>query len=121
MVAILRLGKCIPSDDADFPLHVLDALEEYQTIAVAEILVHRANLAAEGAVDGHAQGSGLSIHRTAATDHQIGMPNQIQAIDDLMWDAYLPICEKSRPMIPQMSSLLIIPRKHDDLYLRPTA
>src|SRR5580692_8567055 len=51
IVAILRLGKCVPSDDADFRLHVLDAFEEYQTIAVAEILVHCANLAAEGAVD----------------------------------------------------------------------
>jgi len=75
-------------------LQVLHALEEYQTTAVAEILVHCANLAAERAVDGHSQSSGLSVHRTAATDDQIGVPYQIQTIDDLVWYTDLPILEK---------------------------
>src|ERR1700751_395237 len=118
---MLRPERRVPPGDSDFCLHVLHTLQEYQTAPVAEILIDRADLAAKRAVDGHSQRSGLSVHRTAPTDHQIGVPNQIQTVHDLVWDAYLPISEKAGPMTSQMNSLLLIARKNHDLYLGPAA
>ena len=71
----------------DLVIDVGGGFDEDETVLVAELAVHRAGRAAENAVNRHAHGGRLAVHRAAATDDEIGVPDEVEAIDD-SWRNY---------------------------------
>ena len=67
-------------------IDLIGCFDQDEAVLFAEQAVHRAGRTAEDAVNRYAQGGGLAIHSAAATDHYIGVPDEIEAIDDALWN-----------------------------------
>ena len=71
----------LSSLNEDFALNVFDVLDQHEAATRRQVLVDRANFSAKDAVNGHMQGGRLAIHRSASADHQVCVPNEVEAID----------------------------------------
>ena len=77
-------------------------------------MINRANFSTEDAIDRHAQRGGLAVHRTAAADHEIGMPEQIQAINGGARNDRARGAKPLRPVLADEFALLGVAREQHD-------
>src|SRR6266403_2894507 len=102
-----RCSELPASNQRELLSNVVETLEEREPAAGAEITVDRADRTAKDAVDGHAERGGLSIHRSAATDDEIGVPDETETVDDLLGDDDLAVAEPARPFAFDQLSLAV--------------
>src|SRR5439155_21977245 len=74
----------LPPHHSDFRLNILFALEEDQPARCAEITIHRADPPADDAIDRHASRCRLAYHSSATAAHQVGDPDQIEAVHPML-------------------------------------
>ena len=61
--------------------NIFYTFQEYQPSRIGQVPIHSSNFAPENAVNWDAQGCGFAIHRPAAADHQVGMPQEVKTVD----------------------------------------
>jgi len=86
------LGAIVPCYD-DLRLYILDALQEDEPAPAGEMLINGTDPATEHAVYRNAQCRSFPVHRSTAAYHEIGMPNQIEAIHHSVGNEHRPTPE----------------------------
>src|ERR1700687_3993934 len=89
----------VSANQFDFCSDVFDILNQNQTALFGQVTIHRADLAAEYAIDGNAERGRFTIHRAATTNHKIGIPDNIQSIDYPFRDEYSSLRNKLGPEV----------------------
>src|SRR5579872_7110873 len=102
----------------DLRLDVLHSLQQHETARVRKIAVDSTDFAAENAVNRNSKGRCFAVHRSAATDHEIGEPDQVETIDDLWWDDDFASFDPISPFAKQLGLLALIARKQDHTHER---
>src|SRR6266850_2108067 len=105
----------------ELAIHVFDALQQRHPPGTHQILVDGSNPSPKHAVHGDAQCSRFSIHRATATDHEVGMPHEIQAVHHVLGNNRLPRFKQLGPRLPDALTLALVPGKHDQSYVRTLA
>src|SRR5690349_2583279 len=105
----------------DFLADILGTFQKHETPPTRQIVIDRTDSPTKNAIDRDAQGGSLSIHCAAAADHQIRMPDQINAVDDLLRNAHGTACKKLQPARPDLSCLALVARQHDKFDVRAGA
>ena len=114
---IVRSGsdRAISACQVDFRLDIFDILKENHTPLIGQVAIHRPGLAAEDAIDRNAERGCFPIHRAAAADHKIGIPDNVQSIDHVFRDEYSSLGNQLGPELLDPGALPGISRQHDHL------
>src|ERR1700674_4077426 len=91
----------------NFRMDIFHALDKHEAAVAHKVAVHGANLASKDGIDGHAQGRGLSIHSSAPADYKIGLPDQIQSVQDMLGDDNLALRYPISPLFTQARGPLV--------------
>src|SRR5580658_2149370 len=103
-----RPCACISANQSDFLFHVVRLLENYEPALASEIFVHRPDFPSENAVYGHSKSGCLPVHRSTTADHKVGMPYEIQAVDNMLRNLNLAGCKQSWPHLADFMPLLLV-------------
>src|SRR5262245_56652391 len=70
--------------EGDLFLNLSDRLNHGQAPFVFELAIDCADFAAENAIDSNAEIGRFAIHGATAADDQVGVPEQVQAVDSFL-------------------------------------
>jgi hypothetical protein len=73
-------GPPLASYEVYFGTHIRNGLNQHQAALLAEMLVHRTHIPSKDTVNGHSQSCCFAVHRPAAADHEVRVPDQIQPV-----------------------------------------
>ena len=79
----------------------------------SRLAIHGTDLPTEYAVDRHAQGGGLAVHRPAPAHHKVGEPDEVQSIDRSRRHDGLVVREPVRVVRAKELRLSLIARQQD--------
>src|SRR5262245_16632619 len=113
--AAITLGRAglVAPVERNFIPHFIDTANHHQAAFMLEISVDGTELAAENAVDRDAESSGLTVHGSAATDDQIGAPQEVETIDRAPWHDSRPVRKPSRVRVTQQMLLPLVARQQN--------
>lgn len=104
-------GFALAPGEVDSVLHVLNGFDQDEAAFGVELLVHRADGAAKDAVNGHTQRGGFAVHGAAAADDEVGMPDEIEAVENAIGDDGFAVLEPFGPLTTNEITLLPVPRQ----------
>src|SRR6202049_50179 len=95
-------------------LDVFHGFDEDELPFLLQMPVDRSKLASKDSINRNSQRHSLSVHRAAATDYQVGEPNQIDTVDSMFGNHDLVAADPLPPGLAQGSGLVLIARKQYD-------
>ena len=117
-VLAFRLLGASPMHQFDFAGNVCELFDKCQAAVAHQVLIDRADLPAKDAVDGNAQSGGFPIHGPAATDDEVGEPDEIQAVDRVVRNHDTARGDQVSPLLTELLPLPRVARKDDAFHLR---
>src|SRR3974390_1898022 len=94
-----------------FCWNILNIFDQSQSSGLGEALIHSTDFPAENTIDGHTQGGGFTVHRPSATDDQVRIPDQIQAVHSLCGNDDVFLLNSFGPLRAKEVCLRLVARK----------
>ena len=113
-------GEPVSLDQPNFRPNLIGARQQHHTPLLGEVAVDGPDAAAKDAVDRHAEGCCFAVHRAAATDDEVGVPHEVEAVDRRGRNDHLAAGKQGRPPRRHDGTLLGIAGQHHDLHVLGT-
>ncbi len=112
---VVRRTGLVAASKLNSGLDLFDTFDQHQPSFILQFAIDGACFPTENAVNGYLQRCGFSVHCSASTHNQIGVPKQIETIHGFPRYDDLGILEPLRPVFSDFGFLILVTRQKNRL------